>query len=620
MTQRFNGRWPFLFWSLGFSLLCLVFWGAALHQLDGESMWYDEWFTWQISGQGPIGLISATAQDVHPPLYYHWVWLWRTLMQSDNLWVMRLTSVIPAFLSVALTARLALEWTRNRWFALGAAAAMAVGGVWIYYTRELRMYTLVVLLVLLSWWALTRALRQERHGRWQYGLTLALMAYTYYFSAFVVPAQLIVALIHLRHRIIRLVPAYLLVLALFAPWLPVLVQQIALEKERAGGDESAALGKFAATLPTNLDSISAFIHQYSAGQVGLFGLLLMLAAGVTWSQKGRIRTALLWAWLWLVGTLLLVWGLNLVIPVYHPRYVLSVYPAFALLVGGGLLAVQDGRLRSMAVATVVILGLGTHTAGFAEPKTPHQALLATVNDGFQPGDRIWYNFSYGGLGSSLENEVTYHLIHDAPRLTSDDFVWDAPRDYRNVNRTPRVWDVRPYWIPIPEEAYSIMTRGRVLTQGTLVGPYTVRLYEAEPSAEAMTLNDVFSVKSGGLNTAIANAGDTLTIKSWWQALRPPERDYSYALQLRRTGDNTVAFSLDGGLTLQTLPTSQWPVAEGFTYEPLALTLPDDLGAGSFEVWLAVYYWETPAPLSAQGESLPVDADGFIRMGTIEIEG
>jgi hypothetical protein len=585
MTRYFSRPSLSLAWILGFSLLCLILWGTVLYHLDHESMWYDEWFTWQISSQGPIGLITATAQDVHPPLYYHWVWLWRTLLQSDDLWLMRFTSVVPAVLSLALTARLALEWSRSRWLALGAAAAMAVGGIWIYYARELRMYSLVVLLVLLSWWALTRALKQGGRARWLYGVMLALLAYTYYFAAFIVVAQLIVALIVLRRRFTTLIPAYLLALALFAPWIPVLFQQLALEKQRAGSDESAALGKFAATLPTNLATISSFIHQYSAGQAGLFGLLLVFAAGVTLVQKGRVRTTLNWAWLWLVGTLVLVWGLNLVIPVYHPRYVLTVYPALALLVGGSFLALKDVRLRTAGLAALVLIGLGSHTAAFPDPKTPHRELLEVVNAGFQPGDRIWYNFSYGGLGSSLENEVSYHLSHDAPRLTSDDFVWDAPHDYQNVTRTPRVWDVRPYWIPMPEEAGSILMRRRVLTQDTLIGPYTVRLYEAEPTTDAMLLGDLFGVKTSGLSAATVRPGETITVKSWWQAFQQPERDYSYTLHLRRAGEISSMFSVDNGLTLGTMPTSQWSVASKPVYQALSLPLPATLPAGSYEVWI-----------------------------------
>ena len=121
-----------------------------------------------------------------------------------------------------------------------------------------------------------------------------------------------------------------------------------------------------------------------------------------------------------------------------------------------------------------------HANAFLEPKTPHKDMLQTIAAEYRPGDRIWYNFSYGGLGSSITQEVGYHLKFDAPTLNSDEFIWDAPNDYADVEAVPRVWDVRPYWIPIPNKALAPLTSDRVQSEEYDFGAYAVRLYEAPP--------------------------------------------------------------------------------------------------------------------------------------------
>jgi hypothetical protein len=606
-------------WLLGAVAVCWLGWLLFVVNLDAESLWYDEWFTWEYSRQGPIGLTIATAQDVHPPAYYLWVWAWMQWAQSDSVFIMRLSSVIPAMLAVAFCYRVGCDWFRSRWVGLAAAAFLATNGIFIYYARELRMYTLVVLLALASWWLLwryTSGSRTRPKSLYGYAALVVLMTYTYYFTAFTIAMQAVSALWFAPRRFARLLVAYGAALLAFAPWLPVLYHQLVLESARAGRGDTLSLanvGKFAATQVTSLQTLHEFITTYTAQQPAFVILLLALAFMVGARSRPLIVTAL-----WGFGTLLLFWVVNLVIPVYSLRYTLMVIPAFALLVG---VAIERLPARSGLIALVIGLGALTHHGAFLEPKAPHQAIMRTLSANYLPGDRIWYNLDLGALGSTLQFEPGYHLQHDAPNLSTDYFVWDAPRDLADTDTTPRVWDVRPYWIPIPDEVDDLLLAGRFQTEEYRFGGYFVRLYEAPPRDQApVTFGDLLSLEIGASTPQTYHPGDEVRIKSWWRALDNIAQDYSYGLYLRGA-DGAVIAQADQGLMVNEQTTSQWTPVTAYEWSPLELTLPANLPAGDYGLWLAVYYWEDPRPLavSTTGDVLVDTGTPLVRVAEITVQ-
>jgi mannosyltransferase len=143
-------RWTFH--TLMLAVLLLAF-GLTLGGLTLDGIWWDEVFSWNYS-TGPFSNTLETRTDVHPPLYYMTLWLWNAWTGSQNIWMMRLSSVWMGLLSVALVYRLGWAWFERGWVALTAAVWLGTHSVMIYQLRDIRMYPLVVLLTLVSWWAL----------------------------------------------------------------------------------------------------------------------------------------------------------------------------------------------------------------------------------------------------------------------------------------------------------------------------------------------------------------------------------------------------------------------------------------------------------------------------------
>jgi hypothetical protein len=128
-----------------------------------------------------------------------------------------------------------------------------------------------------------------------------------------------------------------------------------------------------------------------------------------------------------------------------------------------------------------------------------------------------------------------------------------------------------------------------------------------------------------------NQGETIDVDMLVRPLTAPMLDYSYGLHLRRDGV-TVA-QTDNGLTYTTidvtpeaaaqqdnaLPTSAWRVWDSYRVVHLSITLPNDLPAGSYDVYLTLYYWETPleTPLSAPDTMQSVE--NLLYVGNLQVE-
>lgn len=593
-----------LLYLLTMTVVCLLAWAIFIHHLDFDSMWWDEHFTWRISREGMLAAVQGTANDVHPPASYLWVWAWRTWMGgSDNLFVLRLSSAITSLLGVAAVYRLGRAWLRSHWAGLGAALFLASSGVFIFYARELRMYSLVTLFAIASGLALYRLVRGQRLGVPAYAAAIALMLYTFYLSAFLVVAQFAAVLLLYRQRLPQLFQAYALAFLAYVPWLPGLLSNFAVSRAQGKTQNALIAGPLPARM-TSADAVADFWEVYSAQQTGLLLLLLALALALGFSQKrsADFRRGLLLAVLWFLGTISLFFGVSLVVPVFGLRFVIAILPGLALLVGAAAGLLPGRRVRLTALAVITLTGLLSHAQVFDSLtiKPPYRQLLTTVAEHFQPGDKIWYNLNTGARGSSLNLSAGYHREYDTPQLAPEYFVWNAPRDFEDVQKTPRVWDVRPYWIPMPDDIMAVLTAGRVETEAYIIRDYAVRLYEAPPAdAPILRFGSWFAAKISPLQREAVRAGETLTLKTWWRVEQRPDLDYSYGLYLR-SADGRVLAQVDDGLAWDEAPTSQWQPAPDFKLVILTFPLPAELPPGTYDLLLAVYHWANPERLPVTG--------------------
>lgn len=143
-----------------------------LIRLDRLSFWYDEGFSvLMVELANPL----IWRVDVHPPLYYALLWAWSKLAPGDA--GLRALSALFGVATVAVVYALGARLF-SRAAGLWAAAFLAVLYLHVWYSREARMYALMVLLFSLAFLGLVMALRRERGGWTVYAAATALLTLT----------------------------------------------------------------------------------------------------------------------------------------------------------------------------------------------------------------------------------------------------------------------------------------------------------------------------------------------------------------------------------------------------------------------------------------------------------
>lgn len=218
--------------------------GLRFFRIDAQSLWYDEGFSVFLARLGLGEITSRTAADIQPPLYYYLLSLWLTLLGDSEL-ALRGLSALFGFLTVPLIYAVGWELFRRRLAGLLAAFVLAIAPLHIWYGQEIRMYTLLTLLCLLSSYLLLRVVRITIHppasegGKGHrreillwigFALTSVLALYTHYFAILVLAFQAIYILAvwwggDLQPMRLALAGglSFLTVAVAYAPWLPHLI-------------------------------------------------------------------------------------------------------------------------------------------------------------------------------------------------------------------------------------------------------------------------------------------------------------------------------------------------------------------------------------------------------------
>jgi uncharacterized membrane protein len=155
---KFSSRfWPFPIFLAAFAL--------RLYRLGVKSLWYDETVSMFIARQDLDALTRHTAGDIHPPLYYYLLHFWGRFAGWSE-FSGAFLSLFFGILLIALVYRVAKEWfghsdpglETGEGVGLIAALLVAASPYNLWYSQEVRMYTLGAVLGLASVYFFVRLL------------------------------------------------------------------------------------------------------------------------------------------------------------------------------------------------------------------------------------------------------------------------------------------------------------------------------------------------------------------------------------------------------------------------------------------------------------------------------
>lgn len=225
-----------------FSMLIPIMAGVIFLLLSSlnlrSSVWFDESYSAYLVRGNFSEIYDLTAQDVHPPMYYFALKMWTSIFGTTDV-SMRFLSVFFGLLAIVFIFQLLKKMFGIKAASLGTIF-VSISPMFIRYAQEIRMYTMVFLIVILATYCLILALENGKNKAaikyWVlYGLLLSLGMWTHYFVVFAWLSHVYIIVKHfggikkiIKNKIIvkRLVLVYGLAVLLYIPWLPVFVRQV----------------------------------------------------------------------------------------------------------------------------------------------------------------------------------------------------------------------------------------------------------------------------------------------------------------------------------------------------------------------------------------------------------
>lgn len=413
--------------------------------LGVRSLWYDEGYSLFVARMGWRGILDFLRHhDAHPAGYYLLLSLW-TRWFGESLVTARFPSFAFGVVAVALT------WVLGRRLhssAAGAVAALLVAThpFQVVASNEMRMYSLLTVLVLGSVLCTLRA--AESGGWWAVllGVLWAAVGYTSYYGLLGVTgmAAWLLTRGHRRPLLVAAATASLL----YGPWVPYLAgfwranPQLWTREALWWGypAELVAAQTFGGYWPDTFTYHTSF-RPDPLRLVPLVAPYLLFAAAATQALRSRRTDGLsLSAWTWgaVHGGVLLV-SLVLGWVAAYPRHLVFVQPLAACWVAAGLVeAVRMLPVRpsvALVGAAAWLLSLQGSAVGALQSgryETYRYDLAARfVAAAYRPGDAVVYVPD----GTSLAFE--YYFRPPGKRLEVD----VEPRPYR-----------REEWLPLFREA------------------------------------------------------------------------------------------------------------------------------------------------------------------------
>lgn len=191
---------------------------ARFSGLTESCLWFDEIFSVHAATHQWRELVSFVAADlIHPPLFYILLKLWISIGGESVVWLRSLPVLISCLALIPFLLLLG-ELKVDRLARLVALLFFAVNGSLIKYSQEVRMYSLLMFLGLLSIWL---TVRYAKNGKGKLPLLLVnlLLVYSHYFGWLIVGSGLIHLLIENRKLLRPIIYSVGIVFLGFVPWL-----------------------------------------------------------------------------------------------------------------------------------------------------------------------------------------------------------------------------------------------------------------------------------------------------------------------------------------------------------------------------------------------------------------
>jgi uncharacterized membrane protein len=384
-----------------------------LYQLGEDSLWVDEGHTLMDATLRPLTeVLFIPSIKLHMPLYYLIIRFWTAVFGVSET-SLRFPSLLFGVGSIVALAYLGTRLYDVRVGAL-SASFLAVSSFHIYHSQEARMYTLTMLLTLVSFALLLRAAESGTRRDWAgYVVCSVLLVLSNATGGLILLAQNAYVfgapLLGRDHRFVvpwrRWVGVQSVVGLVLSPWLVLFVLTLT-QRDGSGTlpGRGAATVVDIAVIPVQF--LTGGINGVATVPVAVvliavvagFGALGLSAFVVTGSERGwRPRLDRESRDLHLAALVATWAGIPIVLPsvliqfdigLFGYRYMLPAFPAVLLLLSNGLLKLDYARVGTVVAVLVLVVQAGSIPGYYAAEKQQFDDIAAYVEANADEGDLV----------------------------------------------------------------------------------------------------------------------------------------------------------------------------------------------------------------------------------------
>ena len=343
ITSKKDANNRFDYWRIAAVAFAAVLVVLNLLRIFDNNFWGDEAFTIRLSWMSVPEMLRATAEDVHPPLYYGIVQLFCKVFGYTGV-VYHLASFVPYVLVIVVA--LTLIW---KWFGGSASVILIILSslleTSVIFNVEVRMYSWGSLFMLASFLALYSIFTKNRTRDYVWFVLASLAgAYTHYYClvavAFFYVILIGLALIKREAYFKKTLIACLVTVAAYLPWLIVLLQTF-----------RRTMGDFWMTYIPYLKDCFAYLFSGRLQYV-LLAIMLLAVMLTAWYQRKDFSKVL-----WLAAGMSSIFGTilvgNLVSRIFRPVFIVRyLYPV--AIIAWVLLAVGIASLKKKHIYCAII--------------------------------------------------------------------------------------------------------------------------------------------------------------------------------------------------------------------------------------------------------------------------
>ncbi len=469
----------------------IVLLNVFLRFFADSPIWLDEAISASIAEKGPGGLVEALRHDGHPPLYYlllHW---WSVIV-GDSDFALRAMSGVFSVSSLLLIYRFTQRFTDN-WSRLFVVGVLASSPFAIRYATEVRMYSLLVLLILAAHLLIDKAWRESTPGRlFAVSCVTAALLYTHYWSLFLIFSLCLVLLAGVLRgkdetveKSKKLLLAVVIGIASFLPWLPVFMEQLA----HTGTPWSDA------PRPTVVAALALESYGGGRGSEALLVavVIVALAALGLFSRKERLEEELIvvlgptcHGFLKIsavIGALAVLLGVLVSLlfdSAFQGRYGVFAFIPLVLAVGAGLsqLPRRTGMVLLVALSLISVVSVARE---LSRDRSQIGEIAASIEENGNVGDSVV--FCPDQLAPAAHRVLGDEFnLYAYPTLDNGDTVDWYDYEIRNANSDPSEIAERILSLHIPEQSLWLVWIDGYKTFGPQCGELRKELAAASTSS------------------------------------------------------------------------------------------------------------------------------------------